>query len=264
MIVLEQIFNDVKGVVMNTGQFIREKAYEFTFDSVEKKGFNDLVSFVDKEAEEMLVEGCRDTLPEAGFITEEGTSQESGKEYTWIIDPLDGTTNFSHGLPVYSISLALLRGDDIIMGIVYEINRDEFFYAIEGGPAYLNNEEINVSEIKQLSDSLLATGFPYYDFQDLSAYLNILNDFMQKTHGLRRLGSAAVDLAYVACGRFEGFFEYNLNAWDVAAGAFIVQQAGGTVTDFSGKNNFLFGREIVASCGIQDDMLEVINKHRKR
>lgn len=263
MIFLEQIFDRLKAGIIEAGQFIREEAYEFTAEKIEKKGFNDLVSYVDKEAEKMLVHSCKDALPEAGFITEEGTENDRKEVYNWIIDPLDGTTNFSHGLPIYSISVALMRGDEIIMGVVYEINRDEFYYALEGKPAFCNEEKIHVSETNSLSESLLATGFPYYSFDKMPKYLNILNDFMQSTHGLRRMGSAAVDLAYVACGRFDGFFEYNLNAWDVAAGAFIVKQAGGEVTDFSGGNDYIFGREIVAGCSIQKNMIEVISKHWK-
>lgn len=258
MIILQQVFDTVKAGVLMTGQFIREEATRFSTDHIEKKGFNDLVSYVDRQAEEQLVEACRQALPEAGFITEEGTDSTRKQDYNWVIDPLDGTTNFTHGLPVYSISVALMQNDRIILGLVYEINRDELFYALEGQPAFCNDQEIQVSSIDKLSNSLLATGFPYYDFDQMPAYLNILKEFMQTTHGLRRMGSAAVDLAYVACGRFEGFFEYNLNAWDVAAGAFIVQQAGGTVTDFSGKGNYIFGREIVASGPVHQDMLNTI------
>ncbi len=265
MIVLQQVFDQLKAEVIQTGQFIRHEAHQFSADLIEKKGFNDLVSYVDKQAEQQLVDGCQAILPEAGFITEEGTNSIRKEEYNWIIDPLDGTTNFSHGLPVYSISLALMRGTEIVLGIVYEINRDELFYALEGQPAFCNDHEIKVSSIANLSDSLLATGFPYYDFDQMSCYLNILNDFMQTTHGLRRLGSAAVDLAYVACGRFEGFFEYNLNPWDVAAGAFIVQQAGGKVTDFKGTGDYIFGREIVASGLIHGEILETIqNRWNKK
>ncbi|QSE98733.1 inositol monophosphatase family protein [Fulvivirga lutea] len=261
MILLQQVLDHIKAGILQTGQFIREEAYQFSADRIERKGFNDLVSYVDKEAEKMLVSSCSEALPEAGFITEEGTKTERKVEYNWIIDPLDGTTNFTHGLPVYSISVALMRNEKLVIGVVYEINRDEFFYAVEGSPAYCNDEEIKVSKVNTLSESLLATGFPYYDFEQMQSYLKILNDFMQSTHGLRRMGSAAVDLAYVACGRFEGFFEYNLNAWDVAAGAFIVQQAGGQVTDFKGGNDFVFGREIVASSNVQNEMLQVIQKH---
>jgi myo-inositol-1(or 4)-monophosphatase len=261
MIVLAQILDHLKASVIEVGQFIREEAYTFKKENIEHKGFNDLVSYVDKEAEVRLVNECRNILPQAGFITEEGTSNTQKEEYNWVIDPLDGTTNFTHGLPIYAISIALMKHDKVVLGMVYEINRDECFYAIEAQPAYCNDKPINVSKATHLKDSLLATGFPYYNFEKMPKYLTILDQFMQTTHGLRRMGSAAVDLCYVACGRFEGFFEYNLNAWDVAAGAFIVQQAGGKVSDFSGNNDYIFGREILAANAVHGEMLEVIKKH---
>lgn len=263
MIILDDVFRKLKSGVITTGSFIRNEAAIFSKDKIEKKGFNDLVSYVDKQAEKLLVECCKEALPEAGFVTEEGTETNREDLYNWVIDPLDGTTNFTHGLPIYAISIALMRESEIILGVVYEVNKDEFFYALENAPAYCNDKQIEVSEVKTLSDSLLATGFPYYDFEQMESYLQILNDFMQSTHGLRRLGSAAVDLAYVACGRFEGFFEYNLNAWDVAAGAFIVQQAGGKVSDFTGGGNYIFGREIVAGCSIHHELLTTIKKRWK-
>jgi myo-inositol-1(or 4)-monophosphatase len=146
------------------------------------------------------------------------------------------------------------------LGVVHEVNRDECFYAING-KAFCNREAIQVSDQEQLSGSLLATGFPYHSFGKMESYLNILTSFMQNTHGIRRVGSAAVDLAYVACGRFEGFFEYNLNAWDVAAGAYIVQCAGGIVTDFKDGENFLFGREIIAANEVHGAMLSTIREY---
>ncbi len=246
-------------LVKETGAFIRREAENFKLDKVEKKGFNDLVSYVDKQAEKKLVEGLGKILPEAGFIAEEGTSDKNGEIYNWIIDPVDGTTNFVHGLPVYSISVALQKNGTTIAGIVYEINRDECFHAIDGEKAYLNMEPISVSQDIDLADSLIATGFPYYDFDLLNVYFDILKDLMQKSHGIRRLGSAAVDLAYVACGRFEGFFEYNLNAWDVAGGAFIVKQAGGKISTFKGENDYDFGREILAaSPKVHKEILKII------
>jgi myo-inositol-1(or 4)-monophosphatase len=201
---------------------------------------------VDKSSEKMIVEGLAGLLPGSGFIAEEGTSSLKGEHYNWIIDPLDGTTNFIHGIPCYAISIALMRDEELVLGVIYEINLDECFYSWEGGKAYLNGGEIRVSETAKLADSLLATGFPYYDYGRMDEYLELFKHFMQNTHGLRRLGSAATDLAYVACGRFEGFYEYGLQSWDVAAGAFLVKQAGGKVSDFSGKNNFIFGKELVA------------------
>lgn len=258
---LNSVFEELKNGVLSTGDFIRNESKSFDTNKIQKKGFNDLVSYVDQTAEQQLVACCNKALPEAGFITEEGTDNIQKEEYNWVIDPLDGTTNFTHGLPVYAISVALMRHSEVVMGVVYEINRNELFHAIENEPAYCNNERIKVSSTMKLSDSLLATGFPYYDFNQMNDYLKILNAFMQCTHGLRRMGSAAVDLAYVACGRFEGFFEYNLNAWDVAAGAFIVQQAGGKVSDFKGGNDYIFGREIIATGSVHSEMLAVIQRH---
>ena len=244
------------------GAFIRNASKNFSLEHIEHKGLNDLVSYVDKQAEEILVSKCKEIMPEAGFITEEGTETTQAEEYNWIIDPLDGTTNFMHGLPAYAVSIGLIKFGIPVMGVVYEINRDEMFHAWKDGGAFCNGDPIQVSEIDSLSSSLLATGFPYYEFSQMERYLSILNHFMQNTHGLRRMGSAAVDLAYTACGRFEGFFEYNLNAWDIAAGIVLVQEAGGKVTDFSGGDNYLFGRELIAGCsGVQEDMQKTIAEH---
>ena len=205
------------------------------------------MSFVDKTAEKQLVDGFRIILPEAGYIAEEQTETIRGEKYNWVIDPLDGTTNFIHGLNPYAISVALMEDDEVVLGIVHEITRNETFYAREGSKAYLNNTEIKVSKANKVADSLIATGFPYYDYNRLPQFMNSLDYFMRNSHGLRRLGSAATDLAYVACGRFDAFYEYSLSPWDVAAGAFIVQQAGGKLADFSGKNNYIFGKEIIAT-----------------
>ena len=243
---LQKLCQDVCLLAKQTGAFIQNERKNFSLDSIEVKGKNDFVSYVDKSSEKLLVARLSELLPESGFIAEEGTSTKTGEVYNWIIDPLDGTTNFIHGIPCYAISIALMRDKQLIMGVIYEINFDECFYAWEGSNAYLNDKIINVSTAPALSDALLATGFPYYDYNRLEEYMELFKYFMKNTHGLRRLGSAATDLAYVACGRFEGFYEYGLQPWDVAAGAFIVQQAGGKVTDFKKGDNFVFGKEIVA------------------
>lgn len=243
------------------GLFIDTEAKGFSYEKVEIKSFNQLVSYVDKTAEEQLVKGLSAILPEAGFITEEQTIATEEKEYMWVIDPLDGTTNFIHQIPVYSISIGLLRNQKPVMGVVYEINRKELFYAWEGSKAYLNGNEITVKQNAELSKSLLATGFPYYDFGGMDGYLKTLRYFMEHTQGMRRMGSAAVDLAYVACGRFDGYFEYGLSPWDVAGGLFIVQQAGGIVTDFKGGDDCIFGQSIVAaSTSLFPSFYEIINK----
>ena len=260
---LQTIIEDVIQITKDVGYFIRTELNNFDRSFIEYKGKNDLVSYVDKQAEEMLIKALHKLLPEAGFVSEEDTAnhQLSDKEYHWVIDPLDGTTNFLHGLPIFAISIALMQNNEVIGGVVYEVNRSECFYAWKDGGAYMDNAKIHVSRTDELSDSLLATGFPYYNFEQMRNYLDILNEFMQNTHGLRRMGSAAVDLAYVACGRFEGFFEYNLKPWDVAAGVCIVQEAGGTVTNFSGGDDSVFKGEIVASGLVQDQMLEIIQQH---
>src|SRR6185436_8238878 len=216
-------------------------------------------SYVDKSAEKILVDGLQKILPGSGFITEENTISIRGKEFQWIIDPLDGTTNFVHGVPCYCISVALMQNEELVTGIIYEINQDECFYAWKDSPAFLNDKEIKVSAVDKLENSLLATGFPYTNFERMKPYMEVFDFCMHETHGLRRLGSAAVDLAYVAAGRFEGFYEYGLNSWDVAAGACIVQQAGGKVSDFSGGKKFIFGKEIIATNkNVFNEFLEVV------
>ena len=259
MINLAAVEKSVIDVCLEVGAFIDREGNRFDRSRIEQKeGFNNLVSYVDKESEIKLVTALTKIIPNSGFIAEEGTAIEGSNGYRWIIDPLDGTTNFTHGLPLFAISIGLAFKEQMVLGIIYEVNKKEMFHTIEGQPAYCNGKEIHVSPILSLQQSLLATGFPYYEFEKMEAYLNIIRNFLRQSHGVRRLGSAATDLAYVACGRFEGFFEYNLNAWDVAAGAFLVQQAGGHVTDFKGGNNFLFGGEIVAGCGVQSQMLQII------
>ena len=259
---LQTLCHEVCTLSIGVGAFIKNERDKFSTDNIEIKGKNDFVSYVDKTSEKLLVEKLSALLPESGFIAEEGTSDKQGAIYNWVIDPLDGTTNFIHGVPCYSISIALMKGNSTVLGVVYEINLDECFYAWEGSKAYMNGKEISVSKVKNLSDSLLATGFPYYDFSRMDQYMELFQYFMKNTHGLRRLGSAATDLAYVACGRFEGFYEYSLHPWDVAAGAFIVQQAGGKVTDFKGEENYIFGKEIVAgNPHIYDEFSNCVKSH---
>jgi myo-inositol-1(or 4)-monophosphatase len=209
----------------------------------------------------MIVEGLSQLVPEAGFITEENTIVKISDTLNWIIDPLDGTTNFMHGIPVFAVSIALQKGNETLLGVVYDVCNDNMFYADETG-AYCNGISISVSDNMVLNKSLLATGFPYYDFDGMENYMNVLKELMQHSHGLRRLGSAAIDLAYVACGKFEGFFEYGLQPWDVAGGAYIVKQAGGKVTDFSGGNDYIFGKTMVAANShIYEPFYAIINKN---
>jgi myo-inositol-1(or 4)-monophosphatase len=261
---LEQLTKQVESICVEIAAFIREEAPKFTEAEVNTKSANNLVTHVDHTAEDRIVEALEKLLPNAGFIAEEG-SGEQGVGLNWIIDPLDGTTNFVHGVPCYCISIALVDGTEPLLGVVNEVTRDERFTAWKGGGAYLNGKPIRVSARKELQDSLLATGFPYDDFGYEAEYMDLLRELMHRTRGIRRLGSAAADLAYVACGRFEAFYEYGLNSWDVAAGVLLVREAGGKVSGFLPSKDPVFDEEIVASnSAIHDELLEVIERNWQR
>ncbi|MFK7934692.1 MAG: inositol monophosphatase family protein [Saprospiraceae bacterium] len=258
---LERIYYESCRVVTRAGKYMLDELGKVQSESIETKSINSLVSYVDKTAEEMLVDGLRKVLPESVFLTEEDTVENQEGEWQWIIDPLDGTTNFLHQLPCFAVSVALRYRQKTVLGIVYEPSRNECFYAWEGSGAFVNNRSIRVSSTTTLSESLIATGFPYYDYEQLSQYFKVLEHFILNTRGVRRFGSAAVDLAYVAAGRFDAFFEYSLQPWDVAAGAFIVQEAGGIVTDFSGENDYLFGQQMLAvNASLHANILDVVQR----
>lgn len=265
---LQTLSREMARIAKDAGAFIRTENAQFSREAIEYKDVNNLVSYVDKEAEKRLVEQLHTLLPDAGFITEEGTTGTEADQngLNWVIDPLDGTANFIHKLPVFSVSVGLVDGGRPIAGVVYDVSRDDCFTAWDGGGAYCSHhggadERIRVSPAQRLGESLIATGFPYYRFEQMSKYLQILESLMQQTHGLRRMGSAAIDLAYTACGRFDAFYEYNLNAWDMAGGIMLVREAGGVVTDFEGGSNFLFRGDIVAGCAVQPELLRVIQEY---
>ena len=258
---LKELCSKVCSIVEETGIFVCEERKNFSASKdVEIKGHSNFVTYIDKASEERLVKALGSLLPGSGFIAEEGTSDTKGEIYNWVIDPIDGTTNFIHGLSPHAISVALMRNDVVVMGVVYEISHGEMFCAWEGSKAFRNGEVISVSGGSEHQQALIVTGFPYANFEHLDAYLATLKELMEKTAGIRRLGSAATDLCYVACGIFEAFWEYNLSPWDVAAGAFIVKQAGGKVCDFSGGDNYLFGGEIIATNNAYfDKFYEIVN-----
>ncbi len=252
----------VQEIAREAGNFIRTEGDKVTTEDIEFKDTTSLVTYVDKTAEANIVAALQKLIPEAGYVTEEGTAGSNNEKFTWVIDPLDGTTNFLHGIAPHSVSIGLLEDGIPVLGVVYEVKQDEMFYAWKDSPAFLNGKEIRVSPTKDLQNALIGTGFPYYDFDRVDNYIAAMKELMQKSRGLRRFGSAAVDLSYVAAGRFNAFYEHALHAWDVAAGAFIVQQAGGKVTDFKGGRNWLFGGEIVAAAeNIFDDFYSIVNKH---
>jgi myo-inositol-1(or 4)-monophosphatase len=258
---LERINIEVNALCREVGSFMMYEQDQLNKSDIKEKGLHDYVTHVDRQSEQKLIDGLSKILTGSGFLVEEKTVDNEDKEYTWIIDPLDGTTNFIHGLPVFAISVALMKNNSIISGSILDVRADECFYASEESSARCNGKEIKVSQSKSLSESLLATGFPYNDFDRQQEYLNLLGYLMKNTRGIRRYGSAALDLAWVASGRFDAFWEYSLKPWDVAAGSLIVEQAGGKVSDFSGGNNHIFGQEIV--CGnpaVYQSMLKIINQ----
>lgn len=258
---LQHTLNEVVKIARRTGEFIRHEGQRFDRTKIQEKGLNNLVSYVDMEAEKMIVQTLKFTLPEAGFITEEGTETQRGEVYNWVVDPLDGTTNFMHGLPPYSVSIALVEKNEPILGVVYIVSADECYHAYKGGGAFCDREKIHVSGVTDFKEGLYITGMPYTSFGKLEQYWKIFGHFMKHTHGIRRLGSAAADLAYVASGKSEGFFEHGLNPWDVAAGALLVTEAGGQITDYKGGNNYIFGNEIIAGCAVQPEMHKVISDY---
>ncbi|MDH5424254.1 MAG: inositol monophosphatase [Gammaproteobacteria bacterium] len=224
---------------------------------------NDFVTEVDQKAESIIIRTLKQAFPDHSILAEEsGRSGENTSEYQWIIDPLDGTTNYLHGFPQFSISIALKHKNKLVLGVVYDPLRQELFTASLGDGAYLNNRRIRVSKQMGLSGALLGTGFPYKDVRHLDAYLGMFKSFFPEAAGIRRAGSAALDLAYVACGRLDGFWEIGLQSWDIAAGALLVREAGGIITDFSANEDYLEnGNVIAANPKVFNQMLKNLEPH---
>ncbi|MCP2520808.1 inositol monophosphatase [Candidatus Aminicenantes bacterium AC-335-K20] len=249
-------------VAKEAGKFLKEN-FE-NIKEIEYKGEVNLVTEYDKEAQELIYSKLSSAFPEHGFLGEEDLEKRGDYEFRWIIDPLDGTTNYAHGYPVFCVSIALEHRDRIILGVVYNPMLDELFWAIEGRGAYLNNRKIKVSSTKELDKSLLATGFPYDLRESKNNNINHFNNFILKVQAVRRGGSAALDLCYVACGRLDGFWELKLFPWDIAGGMLIVKEAGGKVSDFRGNEIDPYAKEILASNGfIHSQMIEILKLGEK-
>ncbi len=241
-------------VVKEVGDFIRQELGNVRLDQIVEKELNSLVSYVDKSAERQLILGLAEILPRAGFITEEDTiEQEIGGGTAWIIDPLDGTSNFLQGIPHFAISVGLRVDDTIKVGIVLDIMREECFYAWHGGSAFMNGQTIRVSQTKTLDSAIIGTGFPYHiDDVNVNPLMDTLEYFVRNGRGIRRMGAAALDLVYVACGRLDIYYESTLNAWDIAGGSLIITEAGGAVTDYYGGSRYLeSGRVVVGNASLQ-------------
>jgi len=231
----------------HAGDFIVRKINKVPDLQVEVKALNDFVSEVDRQAEALIIEDLLKSYPQHGILAEESGVIEGKEEYRWIIDPLDGTTNYLHGFPHYAVSIACEYQGRLTHGVIYDPFKQELFAASRGDGATLNNRRIRVSNLRTAQGALLATGFPFKNPDQLDDFLKLFRAFFSKASDVRRAGSAALDLAYVAAGRLDGYWENGLNAWDIGAGALIVREAGGLVTDFSGDSGFLENGEVVAA-----------------
>ncbi len=243
------------------GSIINRASQNLDLLKVEHKSYNDFVSEVDKAAEAAILEIITDSYPGHAILAEESGTQ-GDSEFQWIIDPLDGTTNFLHGFPQYSVSIALAHKGVITQAVVFDPAHNDLFTATKGGGAFLNDRRLRVSKRTRLEDALIGTGFPFRNFDNLDAYLAIFRELVQKTSGIRRPGSAALDLASVAAGRFDGFWEFSLSPWDIAAGTLLITEAGGLVGDLDGEANYLKNGHIVAGAPkIFGQLLQTISPH---
>lgn len=257
----DAMLNTAIRAARNAGNLINRYVDRVDTLKVRNKQPHDFVTEVDRLAEQEIIGTLSKAYPGHAFLGEEGGFQNhtEARQPTWIIDPLDGTTNFLHGFPQFAVSIALRHKDQLQVGVIYDPSRNELFTATRGGGARLNNRRIRVNTDSKFENSLIATGFPYYQYDDLERYLNILRTVITKTAGIRRPGSAALDLAYTAASRFDGFWEFNLKPWDIAAGTLIIQEAGGIVSDFdNGHSYFESGNILCAPPKIHRELLHII------
>ncbi len=255
---MRQIKQTLEKALTEAGKLVKAAAQKPI--SIQYKSPVSLVTKTDQNTERVIIEIIKKKFPDHSILGEE--SEPTGNSRSkWIIDPIDGTTNFAHGLPAYCISIGYEEDGAVKLGGVFNPILDEWFWAEKGKGASLNGKKIKVSKAKKLSHSLLATGFPYDRRERAQYYLKFVEEFLLQTHGIRRLGSSAIDLCYVACGRFDGYWEFNLQAWDISAGTLIVEEAGGRLSDFSGKPHSIYGKQTLATNGlIHKEMLNIIKQ----
>lgn len=259
MTATDRAFEDIAiDAAMAGGEVLRRRFSERDGLTVEVKSRHDYVTAVDREAEAVVVDVLRRRAPDHAILAEEGSLGAARSAHRWIVDPLDGTTNFIHGVPAFAVSIGLEDERGLVAGVVHDPCRNETFHAVRGGGARLNGLAVACSGLDNLDGALVATGFPFREMSNLPAYLQAFERFVRSTSGLRRAGSAALDLAYTACGRYDGFFEVGLFPWDMAGGALIVAEAGGLVTDVGGGPDFLTrGSVVAAGRGLHAAMLEI-------
>ena len=256
---LQELTRCVCGIAREAGAYINNERASFSLEKVERKHAHDYVSYVDKGSEERIVKALRQLLPEAGFITEEGLATHSDEQMLWVVDPLDGTTNFIHGYAPYAVSIGLILNKEILVGVVYDICADECFYAWKGGGAWMNNERIHVGQ-SAINDALLCLQLPYNSDAYKPVITKLINHFYGNVGSIRMIGSAAMALCYVANGRLDGYAEQYIGQWDYMAGALIVTEAGGRVTNYDGNSYFMEGDSVVATNGlVHQDLLDALS-----
>lgn len=259
----DEFLKSARDVAYEAGKMLKQNFHKK--GEIYYKGEVNLVTSADNQSQKLIFKRLSSLYPGHDFLAEEGLKKQKNAEFRWIFDPLDGTTNYAHKFPIFCVSLALEQEGEVICGVVYDPMRMEMFWAAKGKGAYLNRERIRVSSINDLGESLLATGFPYDIRQSKINNVNHFTNFLLRSQAVRRCGSAALDLCYVACGRFDGFWELKLNPWDVAAGALIVQEAGGRASDFSGKGFNIYHPEVLATNGlIHQQMIHVLNMGKRK
>lgn len=239
------------------GEIILKNLGEISREDIGVKQASDFVTRIDTESEEIIINTIRKTYPDHNFLAEESLKDADEGDYRWIIDPLDGTTNFIHGYPMFAVSIALQHKGDIILGIVFDPARNEMFSAEKDKGAFLNGKPLNMLSDISIRDSLIATGFPFRKKEFIEKYLELFKRVFDKVSDMRRAGSAALDLAYLACGRCDGFFEIGLSPWDIAAGSLLIKEVGGTVTDFrGGQDYFTTGNIVAGTAGIHNELIK--------
>jgi myo-inositol-1(or 4)-monophosphatase len=261
---MHPILNIAVKAARRAGSIINRASFDLDKLAVEQKAQSDYVSEVDRAAEQAIIQILSDAYPQHSILAEESGLIDNKSDYQWIIDPLDGTTNFLHGFPQYCVSIALTIKGQVQHGVIFDPVRNELFTASKGAGAFMNDRRMRVSKTLNMKDALLGTGFPYKEFSNFDRYLAVFKEMTQKSAGIRRPGAAALDLAYVAAGRYDGFWEQGLNAWDVAAGGLFILESGGLIADFKGESDWLHSGTVV--CGtprVFAPMLAIIQAHNK-
>jgi myo-inositol-1(or 4)-monophosphatase len=260
---MHPMLNTAIKAARRAGSVINPASLDLGQIKVSIKQQNDFVTEVDRAAEAAIIETLREVYPSHAILAEESGDNQVESEFQWIIDPLDGTTNFIHGFPQYAVSIALVHKGVLNQAVVYDTNRNELFTASKGGGAFLNDKRIRVSSCAKIDEALLGTGFPYRMFDHVDAYLAIFKEMTRRCAGVRRPGAASLDLAWVAAGRLDGFWEFGLSPWDMAAGALLIQEAGGLVSDLAGDGNYLATGNIIGGTPkVFNQLLQAIQPHR--